>query len=182
MFRRTDCHFYVLGTDFDQKQDRYKPHMTSLLNAVNGKVYLDVERPRVCIREREIEQQHDLGYAWSSLEDVFPFFEIRAAPQDLRSGAQFSRSECLKRIEAQLDTLRLAGKRLAVLNAFGCGNSLHPPAIVAECYAEALRAREQDFDCVAFAISYPGYGDNHATIFKEVFAKFGVNSFKFTHP
>ena len=53
MFRRTDCHFSI-----DRKRDmnwddgsypEYKQEHTALLNAANGRVYLDCERPRVSL-------------------------------------------------------------------------------------------------------------------------------------
>ena len=63
--------------------------MTSLLSAENGRVYLDSQHPRVCIRGPEDRSRSDLGYAWLPDEDVFPFYELRSAAQDLRNGSDF---------------------------------------------------------------------------------------------
>jgi putative heme iron utilization protein len=174
MFRRTDCHFGVDEKEFDQQTDRYKPQITDLINAVNGEVLLDVKQPRVCIRGPENREKTDMGYAWLSREDIFEFYELRSAAVDLRGGLQFSIEECMKRINAQLDTLTRNGIRHAVLSAFGCGAFLNPPDTVSQCYCDALKAREQDFDCVAFAIFYPGYGDDNYTAFKQVFERNGM--------
>jgi hypothetical protein len=53
MFRRTDCHFRVGDHEYDRALDRYHPDMTELLSAQGGRVYLDAQRPRVCIRGPE---------------------------------------------------------------------------------------------------------------------------------
>jgi hypothetical protein len=50
MFRRTDCHFHIGTDECDAGKDCYVPEMTRLLSAHDGVVYLDKERPRVCIR------------------------------------------------------------------------------------------------------------------------------------
>src|SRR5262249_23104630 len=49
MFRRTDCHFRIGADEYDVTADRYLPEVTRLLSAHDGGVYLDKERPRVCI-------------------------------------------------------------------------------------------------------------------------------------
>lgn len=162
MFRRTDCHFSIGDRAYDPATDRYRPEMTRLLSAAGGEVYLDDERPRVCIRDREDGTRPDLGYAWLADDDVFPFLELRAAAQDLRGGRPFDVTEARRRIAAQLDTLRNHGVRHAVLSAFGCGAFQNPATVVAPLYREELQRRRDDFDVVAFAILAPGYGpDNH---------------------
>jgi len=171
MFRRTDCHFAVDAEEFDQQQDRYRPKYTDLINANDCRVLLDTMRPRVCIRGGEQRELTDLGYQWLPQEDVFPYYELRSAAADLRSGQNFSKSDCMRRVEAQLDTLREHGVRHAVLSAFGCGAFLNPPEEVAQCYCEALAVRQSDFDCVAFAIFNPGYGADNYSTFKYVFEK-----------
>ena len=100
MFRRTDCHFYVGPDEYNNTSDQYHSHMTSLLSAENGRVYLDSQHPRVCIRGPEDRSRSDLGYAWLPDEEVFPFYELRAAGQDLRNGSVFSESNARKRIAA----------------------------------------------------------------------------------
>lgn len=163
MFRRTDCHLRVDQSEYDEGLDRYVPEMTSLLSAEQGAVYLDVARPRVCIRGPEDRARGNLGYEWLGRDAIFGFFELRASAQDLRGGSPFDASDARRRIAAQLDTLRNAGIRHAVLGAFGCGAFRNPGAQVAQVYREEILARERDFSVVAFAIFDAGYGPgNHA--------------------
>ncbi len=170
MFRRTDCHFAVDATQYDRQADRYLPHMSALLNAQQGRVLLDTQKPRVCIRGPEDRTQADLGYSWLPADEVFPFYELRAAAVDLRGGGTFDPAETYRRVIAQLDTLRAANVRHAILSAFGCGAFLNPAQQVAKAYAQALQEREQDFDRVAFAIFHAGYGPDNFTPFAQVFA------------
>lgn len=43
------------------------------------------------------------------------------------------------------------------------------PAAVAKCYYKALSSRLEYFDCVAFAIFYPGYGQDNFPTFAQQF-------------
>ncbi len=173
MFRRTDCHFRVTEDELDARTDRYRPELTRLLSAAGGRVFLDVASPRACIRGSEDRGREDLGYPWLPEDEVFPFYELRAAAQDLRSGRRFDPDDARLRIRAQLDTLRDAGVRHAVLSAFGCGAFRNPAATVARLYREELERQRDAFTHVAFGIFDPGYGpDNHAP-FAEAFATFG---------
>ncbi len=165
LFRRTDAHFNV--PDHHVAGDRYVPAMTDLLSAKAGRVYLDVERPRVCVRGAEDRSREDLDYRWLADDEVFPFFELRAAAQDCRN-AVFDTDEARRRIDAQLDTLIDAGVRHAVLSAFGCGAFNNPPEVVAEHYRAALAARADQFEVLAFAIFHPGYGPDNHSVFKRV--------------
>lgn len=169
MFRRTDCHFRIDADQYDARLDRYLPEMTRLLTAQDGRVYLDTGQPRVCIRGGEDRTRADLGYAWLSADQVFPFFELRAAAQDLRDGSPFDPVEARRRIAAQLDTLRQAGIRHAVLSAFGCGAFRNPAQRVAQIYRDEILARRAAFAVIAFAIYRPGYGPDNYTPFAEVF-------------
>lgn len=163
MFRRTDCHFAIADSDLDATGDRYVPDKTRLLSAADGRVYLDVDRPRVCVRGPEDRAASDLGYRWLGDDEVFPFFELRAAALDMRGGGRFDAGEARRRIAAQLDTLRDAGLRHAILSAFGCGAFANPADVVARLYRAELDARRDDFAVIAFAIFAPGYGpDNYA--------------------
>ena len=169
MFRRTDCHFSVDRKEYDDIRDRYLPAMTSLLSAEHGAVYLDVDRPRVCIRGPEDRSREDLGYEWLEPEQIYSFFELRASAQDLRDGRAFDPSETRKRIGGQLNTLRDAGIRHAVLGAFGCGAFRNPGAQVARIYREEILAREAHFSIIVFAIFSAGYGPgNYAPFLKEL--------------
>ena len=171
LFRRTDCHFRIDDREYDRTTDRYHPAMTELLSARAGRVYLDVASPRVCIRGPEDRARADLGYPWLRDDQVFPFFELRAAAQDLRGGLAFDPADARRRIAAQLDTLRSHGVRHAVLSAFGCGAFCNPADHVARIYREELAARAHDFSRVAFAIFAPGYGPDNFTPFEHVFAE-----------
>jgi len=170
MFRRTDCHLRIDEKEYDSTIDRYLPEVTELLSAHGGVVYLDTDEPRVCIRGPEDRSRGDLGYSWLADDQIFPFFELRAAAQDLRDGSGFDSVEARKRIAAQLDTLTRHGVRHAVLGAFGCGAFRNPAQEVARIYREELAAREADFSLVAFAILAPGYGPDNYTPFAQALA------------
>jgi hypothetical protein len=170
MFRRTDCHFSVGPPEYDVEVDRYTAAMTQLVSAQHGSVYLDVEKPRVCIRGPEDQSRQDLGYRWLAEDEVFPFYELRAAAQDLRDGSTFEISEARKRIAAQLDTLRRMGLRHAVLGALGCGAFRNPARQVAQLYKEELAVRGADFSLIAFAIFAAGYGPGNFEPFSSVFS------------
>jgi len=169
MFRRTDCHFHVADHEYDSLRDRYRPEMTRLISAKDGEVFLDTARPRVCVRGPEDGSKPDLGYAWLPESEVFPFFEMRAAAQDLRDGSEFDPIDARRRIAAQLDTLRNRGIRHAVLGASGCGAFRNPAREVARIYREEISTRLASFIIIGFAIYHSGYGpDNHAP-FAETF-------------
>lgn len=169
IFRRTDCHFCVGADEFDAELDRYLPGMTRLLSARDGIVYLDTQHHRVCIRGPEDRSRPDLGYPWLPEDQVFPFFELRAAAQDLRDGSAFDPHDARARISAQLNTLRAHQIRHVVLGAFGCGAFRNPAHRVAQIYREEITTRKEDFAAIAFAIFAPGYGPDNYTPFAEAF-------------
>jgi len=171
MFRRTDCHFRIGGDEYDADVDRYRPEMTRLISALDGSVYLDVERPRVCIRGPEDRSRADLGYAWLADDEVFPFYELRAAARDLRDGSEFDPVDARARIAAQLSTLGERGIRHVVLGAFGCGAFRNPASRVAPLYREEIDARRDAFSVIAFAIFSAGYGPDNFTPFVEAFER-----------
>lgn len=171
MFRRTDCHFQVSDREYDEHLDRYRHEMTMLLSAEDGHVYLDTENPRVCIRGPEDRSQADLGYPWLPKDEIFPFFELRAAALDLRDESDFDPNVMRNRIAAQLDTLRDHGIRHAVLGAFGCGAFRNPAHRVAQIYREEITARSGDFAVIAFAIFSAGYGPDNFTPFSRAFRR-----------
>ena len=171
MFRRTDCHFSITEAVYDAESNRYLPEVTDLLNARGGRVLLDADSPRVCVRGPEDREARGLGYRWLDDGEVFPFLELRAAAVDLRDGSAFDAAEMGRRIGAQFDTLEAAGVRHAVLSAFGCGAFLNPAAEVAELYCAELAKRLDRFDHVAFAIFAPGYGPDNLTPFREALAE-----------
>jgi hypothetical protein len=144
--------------------DTYRP-----LSAEDGNVYLDWTHPRVCIRGPEERSREDLGYRWLEDDELFPFFELRAAAQGLSCDGGFDEADARRRILAQLDTLRDHGIRHTVLGAFGCGAFRNPAEQVAEIYKDELARRPDDFDVVAFAIFDAGYGPNNYHSFAKVF-------------
>lgn len=170
LFRRTDCHFAVPAGELDPRTELYLPHVTALLSARDGRVYLDTETPRVCVRGPEERGRADLGYAWLADDEVFPFFELRAAAEDLRHGKRFDEAEARRRIEAQLRTLADAQVTHAVLSAFGCGAFMNPADRVATLYREALARDPGALREVVFAVYAPGYGPDNFTPFARVFA------------
>lgn len=149
----------------------YTGEVTALLNAQGGRVYLDVERPRVCIRGAEDRREPDLGYRWLEDDEIFPFLELRAAAVDLRDGSRFSRDETARRVAAQLETLIEKKVRHVVLSAFGCGAFRNPAAEVAAVYAEEVEKRKDKFDVVAFGIFHAGYGPNNFAPFEAAFGQ-----------
>ena len=169
MFRRTDCHFRIGVDEYDPRLDRYHREMTRLLSGEDGLVYLDVQSQRVCIRGPEDRTRNDLGYPWLGEDEVFPFFELRAAARDLRDGSSFDPHDARRRVSAQLDTLRKHQIRHVVLGAFGCGAFRNPAHRVAQIYREEILARSLDFTVVAFAIFSAGYGPDNFLPFAETF-------------
>lgn len=135
------------------------------LSGDGGRVYLDASSPRVCIRGPELRGSRGLGYEWLRPQDVFPYYELRSAAQDLRDGSSFDPDEMRRRISAQLDTLREHRVRHVVLGAFGCGAFMNPAAAVARLYKEEINARRADFSVIAFAIYAAGYGPDNFTPF-----------------
>lgn len=170
LFRRTDCHYRIGDEEYDAARDCYRPHMTALLSAQDGVVYLDTQHPRVCMRGPEDRSRADLGYRRLGDDEVFPFFELRAAARDLRDGSAFDAADMRRRIAAQLDTLRRDGVRHAVLSAFGCGAFGNPADRVAAIYREEIGRRAEAFSVIAFAIFAAGYGPDNYTPFVTAFS------------
>ncbi len=167
LFRRSDCHEAIDDDELDRWTERYRPEMTARLSAAEGLVYLDTQTPRVCLRGPEDLDRADLGYPWLDDDEVFPFFELRAAAEDLRGGKWFDEAEMARRIRAQLHTLRQAGVRHVVLSAFGCGAFRNPADRVAALYRELLDGEAWGLQEVVFAIFAPGYGPDNYSPFAE---------------
>ena len=163
LMRRTDTHFHLLDEHMDPSRSRYRPEMTALLSAASGRVYLDAVYPRVCLRGPEVGSRADLGYRWLESHELFPFFELRAAAQDLRDAQGFDAGQARRRIAAQLETLREHGIRHAVLGAFGCGAFGNPAEAVAAIYRDEIAARASSFSAIDFAIleTRHGAGERH---------------------
>ncbi len=169
MFRRTDCHFSVDDLELAADGRTYTERMTMLISGAEGRVYVDALHPRTCVRGPERPDQPDLGYARLADDDIFPFYELRAAAQDLRDGSAFSAADARRRIAAVLDTLTEAGIRHAVLGALGCGAFANPAEQVAELFREEIHRRRGEFAVVAFAIRTAGYGPDNFGPFHRAF-------------
>jgi hypothetical protein len=169
MFRRTNCHFHIRREHLGNDERIYNVEMFRLVSAQDGQVYLDLKNPRVCIRGAEDRSVPELGYRWLAADEVFPYFELRAAAMDLRGGEPFDATETRKRITAQINTLRAHGVRYVVLGAFGCGAFRNPAALVAEIYREEIERCSGCFSVVAFAIFSAGYGPGNYIPFKTAF-------------
>ena len=152
MYRRTDCHFYIDEKEYNRSKNQYHPEMMALIKGKNGKVYLDIEHPRICIRGAEDNSKENLGYPWLPEQNIFPFYELRAAAQDLRGESHFVIDEARKRIVAQLDTLQAKNIRHVVLGAFGCGAFLNPPEIIATIYKEEIEKYIDNFSLIVFEV------------------------------
>lgn len=172
LYRRTDCHFYIRDEDYDRKTDRYRPHMTDLVSGLTGRVFLDLDHPRVCIRGAEEPGSADLGYQWLHEDEVFSFYELKSAAQDLRSRALFDPDVARRQVAAQLDTLIDGNARHAVLGAFGCGAFGNPAEQVAAIYRDQIELRRQSFSVIAFAIRQMPYRPSNLLPFEEAFDGF----------
>mmetsp|Transcript_76321 Transcript_76321/g.218394 ORF Transcript_76321/g.218394 Transcript_76321/m.218394 type:complete len:236 (+) Transcript_76321:515-1222(+) len=176
--------------------ERYTKAHTDLINAVGGRVYLDTQRPRVCIAGPEDRSRGDLGYQLLPESEVFSFYELRAAAVDLRHPSMhYDHEETVRRAGAILDTLIQGDVKHVVLSAFGCGAFQNPASFVAQAFrtaltqpykppansnstaaesvhrsteTETLSTRAESLEVVAFAIFDAGYGpDNHAPFARE---------------
>lgn len=182
MFRRTDCHFAddLLSPSSRGADGMYGAEATAILQATRDdtkqpvRVYLDTTNPRVCTRGSEDRSHKGLGYPFLETDQVFPFFELRAAAQDLRGkydNDKFDVRECQRRVDAQMNTLIDAGVRHAILSAFGCGAFQNPADKVAAAYRASIEERKNHFDVIVFAIFHAGYGPDNFKPFQDAFAK-----------
>jgi hypothetical protein len=166
MFRRTNCHYHVADEDMDTKKQHYRPAVTALINAEAGRVYLDHEHPRVCIKGPESSSGDGTGYETLGDEGYFLFFELKSAADNLKGHQPFKPDSMRKKIAAQLDTLIEKDVRHVVLSAFGCGAFGNPADKVAQIYREEIIKRCEHFDEIAFAIYNPGYGADNLKPFQ----------------
>ncbi len=169
MYRRTDCHFHIGPPLYNAELDRYTPEATRLLSGEDGAVYLDSSHPRVCIRGPEDRKAEDLGYPWLEQDEIFPFYELRAAARDLGKGGTFDPNIAQRQIRAQFATLKTNRIRHVVFGAFGCGAFRNPAEEVARIYRKEIVDHRDHFEVIAFAIFDAGYGpDNYSPFMAEL--------------
>lgn len=188
MFRRTDCHFSIKKEHMKSSNGLYLPEHSSMLNAEQGRVYLDVQHPRVCIRSSEDRSQHDLGYGWLPDDEVFPFLELRAAAPDLRDGSPYDHKEMLKRVDAQLETLHAAGIRHAVLSVRAhstpipaCTSTLQRPHSCNALSVPPSASFAQAFGCGAFRNPAPRVAEAYKEALTARAHQFDVVAFAVFH-
>ena len=173
MFRRTDCHFSLTHPNIiDEVYRNYTEEMTELIEGIYGEVYLDTEAPRICIKGAEMYTKKGgiitiSGYDMLKDEEIFPFYEMRSAAQNIKESMLFDEEEMTKRIHAQINTLKKNNIRHVVLGAFGCGDFHNPPQRTACIYRDKLKQEKEYFDVIEFPIYYAGHGEYNLKIFKE---------------
>ncbi|MBP9721940.1 MAG: DUF2263 domain-containing protein [Gammaproteobacteria bacterium] len=176
MYRRSDCRLRVSDHEIGEDGRSYTAATTALVNGTTGRVAFDKD-PRYCIKGPERPGGQGDGYEQLVTTQIFPFYELRSAAQDLRDKdgviqiRLFDSKLARRKIAAQLETLIAHGQRHVVLSAFGCGAFGNPPEQMAEIYREELAKRAEKFDVVVFAIYYPGYGPNNFTHFSKEFTQ-----------
>uniref|UniRef100_A0A6C0DXW6 USP domain-containing protein n=1 Tax=viral metagenome TaxID=1070528 RepID=A0A6C0DXW6_9ZZZZ len=193
MFRRTDCHYSITKNDLYKTRDGnyiYTKKMTNLIAGQPDKnkefkrfVYLDTRYPRICIKSEELGNTDEneaknisiTGYDLLPSYEIFPFFELRAAAinysRDENRGKTKDITELRLRIRAQINTLKEANQKYAVLSAFGAGAFENDCSNVAMIYYDELLKEKQFFKVIAFAIYYAGHGESNYQIFASVFAR-----------
>uniref|UniRef100_A0A6C0BD34 Microbial-type PARG catalytic domain-containing protein n=1 Tax=viral metagenome TaxID=1070528 RepID=A0A6C0BD34_9ZZZZ len=160
MWRRSSCHFYA--------PNAYDNTKTDLINGVNGLVELDM-KPRVCIKGQENIGLIGLiptGYDHLDEKDYFPFWELKAAADNLRNDGKpdkpYNNTSMGRKIKAQFETMKQNRVRHCVLSAFGCGDFGNPSEKVAQLYKEYILEYINYFDHIVFAI----YDYNGTTNYK----------------
>ncbi|TAL62998.1 MAG: DUF2263 domain-containing protein [Legionella sp.] len=118
----------------------------------------------------------DTSFPMLADEDIFPFFEMRAAAPDLsdnqlnlldKAVIKTYEEDLRRRIAAQLDTLILAKRPNAILGAWGCGAFKNSPDTVARIYREEIEQRASCFQHLIFPILSTDYRGNNVSIFKK---------------
>ncbi|CAD7950416.1 unnamed protein product [Amoebophrya sp. A120] len=184
IFRRSDC---LDSLRNDQVQpgdmDRYNDKTRSRINGSRGKVYLDDEHPRVCVKGPEDIKNTPGGrvggYEWLGPDETFLWYEMRAAakrykPNDLDPSApdpsEWQPEEAKQRIRAQFATLSLKekNKKFVILSAFGCGAFHHPADKVAQIYKEVIAEQGDAFNGGALIFAILPSGTKNHKLFAQV--------------
>ena len=190
LFRRTDLHFRFTQDQIrggDGPAARYTEEWRRKIAAVDHPKWEHMPtlaHPCICVRgseTRTAEGKVD-GYEWYPEEEMFPFFELRAAAFDVNSNGadrELERREARRRIDAHLAKADNSqhGHNAVVLSAFGCGAFGGDPELVAEEYADAILDLTKPGTAgrgagklvvINFAIYYAGRGPNNYEVFKRV--------------
>ncbi|RUR26979.1 poly(ADP-ribose) glycohydrolase domain-containing protein [Legionella qingyii] len=172
--RRTNWSFTIKEEDLKDSR-HYSARMSSLINAEKGRVYFNLT-PLILIRDSNstlLDPQKDQ-------EEIFPFYELRVAADDLRRRIfgipipffprPFNEASMRKKIHAQLDTLIENNQQNIILGAFGCGAFCNPPDKVASLYHEILNQEKYKyfFKNIVFAIKGNGTDANFSAFQKEL--------------
>ena len=160
IFRRFSCYLSIQPRHLTPNGQKYNQHTAAVMEGLGDRVYIDMRKKRVCIRDQEDDKLQNLGYEFIPLPEIFEFIELRAAALNLGdpnvhkaySVRGAFEKECNRRIRAQFLTLKENGVRHVVLGAFGCGAFLNNPGIVARTYVRAIKEFVNDFDVIAFPI------------------------------
>jgi hypothetical protein len=192
MFRRTDCHYSTTKNDLYKDRHGKYQYIEKMTNLIAGQpdenkefkrfVYLDTRYPRICIKSEELGNTDEnvdknisiTGYDRLPSDEIFPFFELRAAAinysNPIHQGKTKDITELRLRIRAQINTLKEANQKYAVLSAFGAGAFKNDCSNVAMIYYDELLKEKQFFKVIAFAIYFAGHAENNYQIFDSVFA------------
>ena len=190
LFRRTDLHFQFTQDQIsggDGPAARYTEEWRRKIAADDHPKWEympTLANPCICVRgsEKRTEDGKVKGYEWYPEEEMFPFFELRAAAFDVKSNGadrELELKEARRRIRAHLYKASNSqhGHNAVVLSAFGCGAFGGDPELVAEEYADAILdlAKEErerptagGLVVINFAIYYAGRGPNNYEVFKRV--------------
>jgi len=190
LFRRTDLHFRFTQDQIsggDGPAARYTEKWRRKIAAVDHPKWEHMPtlaNPCICVRGSETRTAEGkvAGYEWYPEEEMFPFFELRAAAFDVKSNGadrELERKEARRRIDAHLAKADNSqhGHNAVVLSAFGCGAFGGDPELVAEEYADAILDLTKPGTAgrgagklvvINFAIYYAGRGPNNYEVFKRV--------------
>ena len=175
VFRRTGCYLNtgtgILSASADKNvvnSGKYTRDFSDQVFGLNGHVPVF---EGVCFKTEEAD-----GYRIR--DDVFPFFELRSAAQNLKSEDDvFDEALCETQIRAQFRSLAMISAQAVVLSAFGCGAFHNPPDRVAAVYKRVIEDVIGRNECpnlkkIVFALINPNdaHGDPGYTLnlFKEV--------------
>jgi len=117
----------------------------------------------------------EMSYLFLPQASIFPFYELRSSAPEQTYAPNIKDPQILeqykidlrRRIEAQLNTLIIAGRPEVILGAWGCGAFGNHPKIVAQIYREAIEERAHFFRHIIFPIINNGAQSNNYSIFNE---------------